>query len=192
MELILQKVRLAFGDGIWEPKAFKPGDKPRCACNLLFAPNSEPYNQVVAAVKAVATEKWGAKANDVLKTLKAKGDLCLHDGAEKAEYEGFEGNFFVSAANKVRPVVCDRNRAPLTEADGKPYSGCYVNAKIDVWAQDNQYGKRINAKLLVVQFHSDGEAFSGGATGSADDMPDMDANEGTASAGTASAADDIF
>jgi len=31
-----------------------------------------------------------------------------------------------------------------------------------VWAQDNQYGKRINAKLRAVQFYKDGAPFGEG------------------------------
>ncbi len=87
---------------------------------------------------------------------------------------------FVSCANSARPVVCNRDRSPLTKADGKPYGGAYVNLKVDVWAQDNNYGKRINAKLLVVQFVADGEAFGGGAVGRAEDMPDESGGEAPA------------
>jgi hypothetical protein len=61
-----------------------------------------------------------------------KLNLCLHDGDEKAEYEGFPGNFFLNAANKARPAVIDRDRSPLIQADGRPYAGCYVNAVIDI------------------------------------------------------------
>jgi hypothetical protein len=34
--------------------------------------------------------------------LEKKLNLCLHDGDEKAEYEGFPGNIFLSASNKAR------------------------------------------------------------------------------------------
>ena len=63
-------------------------------------------------------------------------------------------------------------RSPLVAADGKPYSGCHVNVIIDVWAQDNQYGKKINAQLQGIQFLRDGEAFSGG--GVAADQSDFE------------------
>ena len=76
------------------------------------------------------------------------------------------------AYNTVRPTVVDRDRSPLTAQDGKPYSGSYVNVIIDVWAQDNSYGKRINAQLQGVQFVRDGEAFSGGGTSA--DASDFD------------------
>jgi hypothetical protein len=75
--------------------------------------------------------------------------------------------------SKGRPLVIDRNRDPLTAADGKPYSGCYVNVSIDVWAQDNKYGKRINAQLKGIQFVRDGDAFGGGAPASPDEFEDL-------------------
>ena len=57
----------------------------------------------------------------------------------------------------------DQLRNELVESSGKPYSGCYVNAIIECWAQDNkEFGKRINFGLKGVQFLRDGDAFSGG------------------------------
>jgi hypothetical protein len=88
---------------------------------------------------------------------------------------------YVSARNKARPVVIDKDKSPLTQADGKPYAGCYVNVSLDVWAQSNQYGKRINAKLLAVQFDKDGDAFSGGEGYSDDDFGDEGGDESSAS-----------
>jgi hypothetical protein len=55
-------------------------------------------------------------------------------------------------------------------SSGKPYSGCYVNAVIELWAQDNKFGKRINASLMGVQFLRDGQRLSGGGVASADDF----------------------
>lgn len=163
MKVILKGARGAFLN-IWEPKSFGDTGEPRCGGSFLLDPKTQKaeVDKVIAAINEVAKEKWAAKAGDVLKTLKAKGDLCLHPGETKAEYDGFEGMVFVSASNKARPVVIDKDKSPLTQSDGRPYSGCYVNVSVDVWAQDNKYGKRINAKLLAVQFSRDGDAFSGG------------------------------
>lgn len=49
---------------------------------------------------------------------------------------------------------------------------------IDVWAQDNNFGKRINASLGGVQFLRDGDAFAGGGVASEEDFDDI--SEGTA------------
>jgi len=87
----------------------------------------------------------------------------------------------VSARSKTRPTVLNRDKTPVAEADGVLYGGCYVNALLDVWAQDNAFGKRINATLKGVQFVRDGDAFGGGAPASADDFPDESESEESAS-----------
>lgn len=92
--------------------------------------------------------------------------------AEGKYREEFEDVLIVKASNVTRPVVKDRDKTPLVAADGKPYSGCYVNLILDVWCQDNDHGQRVNANLLGIQFKEDGPAFSGGATASDDDFDD--------------------
>ena len=42
-----------------------------------------------------------------------------------------------------------------------------MNAILDIWAQDNQYGKKVNAQLQGVQFFKDGDAFAGGGKAAA-------------------------
>ena len=59
------------------------------------------------------------------------------------------------------------------EPSGRPYAGCYVNAVLEFWAQDNKFGKRVNATLMGVQFFRDGDAFSGGGAASDDDFDDV-------------------
>lgn len=164
MKVVLKGARLAFAN-IWEPKTFNGQGEAACNASFILDPVSQKaeIDKVIETIKQVATEKWNAKAPEMLKSLQAKGDLCLHSGDTKSEYDGFAGKMFVSARNKARPVVVDQQKNPLTSADGKPYSGCYVNVSLDIWAQDNGYGKRINAKLLAIQFSADGDAFAGGA-----------------------------
>lgn len=116
-----------------------------------------------------------AKVASDLKGAKVPGNkLCLRDGDE-VEYDGYAGHMTLKASTKKRPLVLNKDKSPLTEEDGVVYSGCYVNAIIDLWAQDNQFGKRINATLLGVQFAADGEAFSsGGKSANPDDFDDLD------------------
>jgi hypothetical protein len=45
-----------------------------------------------------------------------------------------------------------------------------VDVSIDVWAQDNNYGKRVNASLRGVKFARDGEPFAGGGAATEDDF----------------------
>ena len=88
--------------------------------------------------------------------------LCLKDGDEMGRPE-FEGKMTIKASTKKRPLVINRDKSPITESDNVIYAGCYVNGICSLWAQDNQFGKRINAQLDGVQFCRDGEAFGDGA-----------------------------
>ena len=56
--------------------------------------------------------------------------------------------------------MINRDKTPIAESDNVVYAGCFVNGIISLWAQDNQFGKRINAQLDGVQFVRDGDAFS--------------------------------
>lgn len=169
MKLLLKDVRLAF-PAIFEPRAF--GDsEPAYSATFILPP--ERAKEVEDVIEAVAKEKWGAKADAILRQLVSQGKVCLHEGEEKAQYDGFEGNVFVNARSAVRPLVIDRDKTPLTMADGRIYAGCYVNASLDIWVQDNKYGKRINATLRGVQFCRDGEAFGGGTQASVDEFEDL-------------------
>ena len=48
------------------------------------------------------------------------------------------------------------------DIERKAFSGAVVNASVEIWAQDNKFGKRINATLIAVQFQADDEPLGGG------------------------------
>lgn len=174
MKVRLENVRLAFPQ-LFEPRAFgEDGSDPAYGGSFILSKTHPAYKLVNDAIEAVAVEKWEKKALEVLKQLRTADKTCLHDGDGKPDYAGFPGNFFVSARNKARPLVIDRDKSPLTQADGKPYAGCYVNTTVDIWAQQNKFGKRVNATLSGVQFLKDGDAFTGAPPASPDDFESLD------------------
>lgn len=167
--LKLNDVRLSF-PVLFEAKAFdEKGKKEFSASFLIPKANTALVGEIKAAMVKLATDKWADKGQAILGNLFRDDRLCLHDG-DKKEYDGYEDCFFIRANNGVRPLVIDRGRNPITAADGKIYSGCYVNATVSLWIQDNKWGKRINANLRGVQFFRDGEAFSGGEAAQADEF----------------------
>jgi hypothetical protein len=176
MKLKLSDIRLAFPQ-LWEAKTVNGEGKPAFSASLLIETTDPQVKEINKAIEAVAKEKWGGKADAILKQLRAQDKVCLHDGDLKSTYDGFGGMLYISARNATRPGVFDKDRTPLAEADGRPYAGCYVNAVLDLWAQDNNYGKRINASLSGVQFFSDGDAFAGGGAASEEDFDDLSAEE---------------
>jgi len=182
MKVKLQNVRLSFPD-LYEAKQFEGQGPFNYRASLLFDPGSQEKKDIDAAIKAVAVEKWGKKADALLAgILPNPQKCCLVDGNTK-EYDGYEDKFALSASRKQekgRPLVLDRDKTPLGQADGKPYAGCYVNATVEIWAQDNTYGKAIRAELLAVQFAKDGDAFAAGSIGNEEDFDDLSADADSA------------
>lgn len=160
------------------------------------------------AIAEVAQAKWGEAQVDgvgadgkpakvpafmaILQQLKATNRLPLHDGAEKASTPGYAGNLFMNSSNEIRPAVRNRNGAQLEAKDGVIYSGCYIDVVVDIWAQDNQFGKRVNASLLAVTFNSDGERLAGGATAADDDYAAIPQETQAAAAATGAGAGSLF
>lgn len=169
MKLQLKNVRLAFPNLFHQDETYG-----KYGAQFLIDPKNPCIPELEKAIKKVAEDKWGAKAETTLKAIKSGNKCCFYDGDAKADYDGFAGNMALSAGNSIRPTVVNKDRSPVTEADGVVYGGCYVNAIVEIWAQDNQWGKRINASLSGVQFVKDGEAFSGGGVASADDFDDIE------------------
>jgi len=172
--IMLKNVRLAFPN-LFEPSTVAGEGEPRYSAALILGTDHPQIKEINDKIKAVATEKWKDKADAMIKSLEKTGKLALHDGDEKPNYDGFPGNMFVSASAKVsaRPTVINSDKTPLTDRDGKIYAGCYVNVSLDLWAQDNAYGKRVNAQLRGVQFLRDGDAFSAGRPADNDEFDDV-------------------
>lgn len=173
----LRNVRLSF-PALFEPRKFNdndPNSKPTFQATFLMAKAGDPERNAELMTKAIAhVVKIGLKGKHP-----GKAKVCLQSGEEKGErgVDGYDADMLFTSSNaRKQPTVVDRDLTQLTASDGKPYAGCYVNATIRLWAQDNKYGKRVNAQLRAVQFFADGEPFGeGGANAeeefeSADDM----------------------
>ena len=172
MKVKLNNVRLSFPQ-LFEATTVNGEGKPAFSSSFLIDPKDPQVAVINAAIETVAKDKWGAKAEATLKAIRAADKTCLHSGDLKANYDGFEGMLFLSSRNALRPLVIDTNKTPLTAQDGKPYAGCFVNASVELWVQDNNYGKRINATLMGVQFYKDGESFTGGGVADDSDFDDV-------------------
>lgn len=183
MELRLKNVRIAF-PALDVPATFGDGE-PAYQAKFIIEPKSENVKLLDEAMIAVAKDQWKDKAPGVLELLKEDKKLCfLHSPYKNKKtgepYLGFEGKYSLSTRSKNRPTVFDRNNVEVK--DGRDikamiYSGCFVHAKINVWAQDNQYGRRINASIDGVMFAKEGEAFGGSTPASASDFEDLKADE---------------
>jgi len=169
-------IRLAFAQHLFEAGTVGGEGKPAFSVTAIVPRDHPVLKELAEAEEAAAKAKWEGKAAANLKAIRAAGKGVVKDGDLKANYAGFEGNNYVSMRSDKRPNVYHRDGSQLTEADGVVYSGCYAHVMLEVWAQDNQYGKRINAQVTGVAFSRDGDSFGGGATpASADDFADLSA-----------------
>ena len=161
-----KNVRLSF------PSLFRTaqfGDEDTGKYEATFVFDKVEHAEIIKSIQAQINKLM----KEELKTKLGDDKLCLKDGDEIGRPE-FEGKMTLKASTKKRPIVIDRDKAPLAEADNKPYAGCYVNTIVSLWGQDNKYGKRVNAQLDGVQFYADGEPF-GDAGISADEFDEYDA-----------------
>lgn len=172
--ILIKDARLAFPN-LFEPTTVAGEGKPRYSATLLLAADHPQMAEIKKKITAVATDKWKDKAAGTLSGLYKTAKVALHDGDEKQQYDGFPGNMFIATASQetAPPTVVDQARNPLTQKSGKPYAGCFVNASLEFWAQDNQYGKRINCTLRGVQFLRDGDSFSAGRPADADEFEEV-------------------
>lgn len=161
--VMLKNVRLSF------PSLFKKAEFNGVvgkyeATFLLPKSDTKTYDAIMEMIEECKKEN----------KLKVSQDKIFIKDGDDIEYDGYAGHWAIKASNNKRPLIIDRDKTPLTEEDEKLYAGCYVNAKIEAWGQNNQFGKRVNANLLGVQFFRDGEPFGDGVSASVDDFDDFE------------------
>jgi len=151
----LPAVRLSF------PSLFKTatfGGEDTGKFEATFILDKRDHAAVIEKIKAAI----GRMIKEEMKGKAPAADkICLKDGDQSDRAES-AGTYTIKASTKKRPLVINRDKSPITIEDNIIYAGCYVNAIISIWAQDNQWGKRINASLDGVQFVRDGEPFGDG------------------------------
>ena len=195
MKVMLKKVRVAFTQALLVPADYQDNKVFRRSATLLVAPGSENDKAIWAAIKSVCADVYGKKADATLEGLKGNSNkFCYQDGKTKA-YDGFEGMWFTAAHRKVQdgpPLLLDSDKSHLIHKneqgtpildesnniqwvpgkEGRIYAGCYVNASVDIYAQAGQ-NAGVRCSLIALQFHSDGDSFSGAAKSSGDEFEDL-------------------
>jgi hypothetical protein len=168
--IMLKDARIAFTDRLFKPGKLEGSDGlPNFGCSLIIVANHPQLKEIESKMIAVAKAKWKEEAAAIYKNLKAQDRLALHDGDLKAKFDGFAGNFFLNgnAKETEQPTyfggALGTTQLNVADAQRLFYAGCYVNASIELWAQDNpKGGKRINTQLRGIQFARKGDAFSAG------------------------------
>jgi len=164
-KIMLKNVRLSF-PSIFQRSSFN-GQEGKFEATFLL--NKETQADQIAKLEAAIEE--------AIKEAKVKvpsDKRCLKDG-DDFDYDGYAGHMAFKAASNKRPTIIDRDKSPLAEDDtNAPYAGCYVNAVVDIWVQNNNYGRRANGNLFGIQFFKDGDSFGSGSVDVTDDFDMLD------------------
>ena len=148
-----------------------------------------PFMLMQRTMLELAQQEFGANWQNIMRVMDKK-NKAMRNGDDNLDKggtirDGYAGKYFVKASAKSKPSIIGPRKNPntgkfdeLLEADGKPYGGCFVNAKIEVIAGKSfeNVPNQIYARLLAVQFIRDGEAFSG-APGTSEGFDDVEGGE---------------
>lgn len=169
--IMLKNVVLAF-PALAEPQSFGEGE-PAYGAKFPIKPNSEQQKAIEAAVLAEAKEAWKDKADSVIKMLEEDGKIAFTKKVYRSKktgeaYQGFDGQHYLSTRNaKTQPTVFNQYGEEVSskgDIERQAFSGAVVNASVEIWAQDNKWGRRINASLRGVMLTGEGENFGGGSS----------------------------
>lgn len=177
-QIMLKNVVMAF-PAIAEPQSFGEGE-PAYGAKFPIRPDGEHQKALEAAIREVAREEWKDKADDVLKMLEEDNKLAFVKKVYRSKkdgqpYTGFADRHYLSARNaKTQPSVYNQYGEPVegkSNIEREAFSGAVVNASLEIWAQDNKWGRRINCSLRGIMTTGEGENFGGGsAPASADEF----------------------
>lgn len=167
-KITLRLVRLSFAQNLFEPGRFDEADTskdPTYSSRFILRTDDPAQNAQIINIRKVIKELSMQAFGEELEESR----LCFRDGSKgKAkEWAGYgPGTFFIaaSAPANARPWVGKNvggNLIEITKDDKHaPYSGCYVNATVELYTQDHpKWGQRVNGSLRGVSFGKDGEPF---------------------------------
>ena len=180
-KVVLLDVRLSF------PEVFKAvqyqGQGPFNYRTVIYIPkDSDNHKKALKAFAEAANEKWGQKGPTYLKAILGdKGKCALSDGDLK-EDERTAGQMLLTALRDEKsgpPKIVDRKKEiDLNGSEGKIYSGVRANAIVDIFAQDNKFGKGLRCGLNSLQFVAHAPSFGGATPASTDDFEDLEYDGG--------------
>ena len=140
---------------LFETETFNGEDTGKYGITLIL--DKEKHAEPIAKIQAEIDRRVAE-----LKVKKLGDDkVCLKDGDE-TEIDYYQGRYTIKATNKKAPKVYNEDKMRIGEDDQQEiYGGCFVDAVIDLWTQNNSWGKRVNANIYLVRKVGDGEPIGG-------------------------------
>jgi len=186
----LKHVRIAFIDELFEPGQYEGKGDFRHTATFIVEPGSANDKAIQAAIQAEAVTAWAKKADAMLEDMRGDKKAFSYQKNKKDKagdvYDGFENMYALAAVRKQKdgaPLFLHNVKDPatgkaqrLTGKEGIIYAGCYVNAKVEMWAQQGTY-RGMRCGLLGVRFDEDGDSFGGASRPSDDGFDAIEADD---------------
>lgn len=186
----LKHVRIAFIDELFEPGQYEGKGDFRHTATFIVEPGSANDKAIQAAIQAEAVTAWAKKADAMLEDMRGDKKAFSYQKNKKDKagdvYDGFENAYALAAVRKQKdgaPLFLHNVKDPatgkaqrLTGKEGIIYAGCYVNAKVEMWAQQGTY-RGMRCGLLGVQFDAAGDSFGGASRPSDDGFDAIEADD---------------
>ena len=176
--LMLNNVRLSFPQLV-EPRASTLNSEAvkKYSADFILTPDHPGFAAFIKSYQTDAVEKWKEHSQQIMAMIQSDRKMrCYAQGNEKINsktfkpYDGYEGMVCITANNANAPQMIKPDGSPTgntmeyQQFARKLYGGCYVNAVIKPWLQENKHGRGIRCDLVAVQFCADGDAFGEGST----------------------------
>jgi hypothetical protein len=186
----LKHVRIAFIDELFTPGQYEGKGDFRHTATLIVEPGTANDKAIQAAIEKEALGAWGKKASAMLEDLRGDKKAFSYTKNKKNQqgdiYEGFEGMYALAGVRKQKdgaPLFLHNVKDPATGkaqrlngSEGVIYAGCYVNAKVEMWAQVGKYNG-IRCGLLGVQYDAPGDSFGGASRPTDEGFDSLDAED---------------
>jgi hypothetical protein len=171
--IFLSKMRLSFPQLV-EPRSSVENGVKKYSADLIMPMDHPGVKQFGEVYAKAAQEKWKENAPAVMQIIQNDRKLrCFGMGNEKVNsktfkpYDGYADMFYISSNKDQMPQMMQADGSPVDPTNTmayqalarKMYGGCYVNAAIRPWLQENKHGRGVRCELIAVQFLADGEPF---------------------------------
>lgn len=171
-QLKLKNVRLSYPH-IWQKQAYDANSVPKYSAALIVPKGSDADKEIRAAIKAECDAAFGAKSAANQELWRNNANKCSYIDGDLLGKNELAGAMRLTGKNDARPRIVDLDgRTPLTQDDGRPYGGCFVNAVVEIYAQKGE-NAGIRCSLMGLQFAKHGEAFGGGRAADDDAFDDV-------------------
>lgn len=162
-QIVLKNVRLSHPK-LFEAEDYNGDGNFNYGAQFIVEPGSAVDKLIRGAIDEIAKAEWKDKAAQRLKMYSGDKTKYPYRDGDLLGKEETEGKWILASKRKKaagRPIVNNRQAHPVMEGDeGAPYPGCFVNAIVTLYTQNNEYAG-VRCRLEGVMFWADGDAFTG-------------------------------